>query len=216
MAKTDQTNKKTLKKMSKSTMTLSIFIAGLIVVFGAKFMVEAARHNASQAEITKVKGNKNAPIKIIEFIDFQCPACAAGAKMLREYFTTHPDKIYLEMKYYPLGMHSHAYQSSEYAECALKQGKFWPFHDLLIDRQGEWSILTDAKPAFETMAKETGMNMNDLQSCLADVKTREAIAKNKEEGTALGVQSTPSYLVNGKFVVGFKNLQAELDTLLAK
>ena len=122
----------------------------------------------------------------------------------------NPKIIRLEMKYYPFQMHSHAYLAARYAECATRQNKFWEMHDHLIDQQKAWSILADAKPAFDEMAKKENMDFNSLNLCLEDLKVSQIILEDKEEAVKLGVRSTPSYFVNGNLVVGLKALQKEL------
>lgn len=201
---------------SKQITTIMIILVCASVIFGIKFFKDYKRDQVLKMNTMKVKGNKNAPIKIVEYIDFQCPACATGAKMIKEYMEAHPDQIYLEMKYYPLAMHAHAFTSSQYAECALKQGKFWEFHDLLIGRQAMWSVMPDVKSTFDAMAEELKLNMKELKSCVDDPKTNETVLKSRSEGDLLGIKSTPSYLVNDKFIVGYKNLKDELDSIVNK
>lgn len=70
--------------------------------------------------MVRIKGEANAPIKITEFTDFQCPSCAQGSKYLKKFMEGHPKAVHLEMKYYPLNMHRHAFMSARYAECAGK------------------------------------------------------------------------------------------------
>ncbi|MDO8580531.1 MAG: thioredoxin domain-containing protein, partial [Candidatus Omnitrophota bacterium] len=123
--------------------------------------------------------------------------------------------IYLELKYFPLeNMHPHAKLSAQYAECAARQGKFWPFHDLVIERQPQWKRLIDAKPAFEIMAVEADLDLYKLKFCLEDEKITAFIDQDKEEGRQKGVRSTPTYFINGKMVVGATALEEELTLLV--
>lgn len=158
----------------------------------------------------KAKGPATAPFKIVEFIDFQCPACAQGALFLKKYMTENPDKIHLEMKSFPLSMHKHAFMAARYAECAARVDKFWEFHDYLIGKQTQWKTLVDAKPAFDEMAKDLGLNVADINQCIQDPAVEKSIMDQKTEGTLRGVQSTPSYFINGKISVGYHNLMKEL------
>lgn len=185
-------------------------------VLGFKFVMDKNRDQMIRMKTARVKGNPKAPIKIVEYIDFQCPACAAGANKIKEYMNDHPDKIFVEMKYYPLAMHPHSFTSAYYAECALRQRKFWEFHDLLIGRQAMWSQLPEVKSVFDGMAKELELKMDKLESCVNDEKTKEVVIKTREEGDLLGVKSTPTYFLNDKLIVGLKNLKSELDSLLNK
>jgi protein-disulfide isomerase len=205
---------KSSPRKSKQTITIIIIVACIAAIVGVKFSIDSSRNHMAKMKTGRVKGDVNAPVKIVEYIDFQCPACAAGAKMLKEYMEQHPGKIFLEMKYYPLAMHSQAFTSAYYAECALQQGKFWEYHDLLIGRQAIWSVSPDVKSIFNEMAQEIGLNKSELDVCLISEKTKQTILKTRQEGDLLGVKSTPTYLINDKMVVGSKNLQPELDVLI--
>lgn len=191
-----------------------VVCVGIIYILRASSGIWSSRTAADVAALPHSKGNPKASIKITEFADFQCPACAEGAKYLKGLMKTHPQAIYLEMKYFPLQMHQHAYLSARYAECAAWQDRFWPFHDHLFERQANWRKLTDPQPAFEVIAKDVNLDLAQLKECLADPAVSEFIDKRKAEGEALGVRSTPTYYVNGKMVVGAKPLQLEMDKLL--
>ncbi len=196
-----------MKRLSKPFMTILIVCLSVIVVIGGQMIfaksksLKAATHNA------RSKGNPSAPLKIVEYIDFQCPACAKGAKFLREYYQKFPDQIYLELKYFPLSAHRFGLQSAKYAECAAQQGKFWQMHDLLIDRQEQWRDLTNATAAFQIMAVEADLNIADLDRCLVDPKTEKIIQEARLDGEIAKVSSTPSYFVNGEMIVGSKSLE---------
>src|SRR5271154_3664740 len=99
-----------------STLLILFVFAGLIV--GAKIYLapKAAPVNLQEA---RAKGNPNARVKIVEFIDFQCPACAYGVTYLKKFFEDHPNDLYIQVRYFPLtNMHHHAMTSALYSECA--------------------------------------------------------------------------------------------------
>lgn len=205
-----------MSKISKKTAVILTVLICLVAVYGAKFGIGYFRKNTPKASAGKVKGAENAPIKVTEFIDFQCPACARGAAYLKEKIQQYPAAIRLELKHYPLAMHQHGFLSSQYAECAASQGKFWSYHDLLLARQSNWKRLVDAQPAFERIADEVHLDKAELQVCLQNEATDAIIEKNRAEGKKLGVRSTPTYFVNGKMIVGKKSLDEEIVKLLKK
>lgn len=200
-----------MPKMSKVKTTFIIVLISFGLIVGIKTF--NFRQNNQSSDSAKVKGSKNAPIKIIEYADFQCPACAKGAQYIKNFMTTNPNKIQLEFKYHPLPMHQHAFMSSRYAQCASRQGKFWEFHDIVFERQDQWKDVINAMSAFDSIAKEIGLDMTQLNTCLSDEKVDKLIEQNKAEGTKQGVKSTPSYFINGKMAVGYKSLAEELDRL---
>lgn len=194
--------------------SLIALAACVIVVLGIKAVVEMSKGKLSGDTFTRVKGDKDAPLKITEFIDFQCPACASGAIYLNDVMVKHPDLIRLTVKYFPLAMHQHGMLSAGYAECSVAQGKFWPFYDLILTRQGNWKQLEDPRPAFAQMGKEISIDLQALQTCLEGMEVVKTIEKSKAEGEALNIRSTPTYFVNGKMVVGQKSLEQEINKYL--
>ncbi len=200
-----------MKKISKSTITVLVVIFCVLFILGSKFFYRYSKLNDSSVIVdSRKKGNPAAELRIIEYIDFECPACAQGSEILNQYIKKYPDKIYMEVKYYPLDGHRHAFMSARYAECAAKQGKFWPFFDLLVKRQDQWKKLTNAESAFQTIAKEVEMDFKKLDHCMQDDEVDEVIVNEKIEGKSLGIQSTPTYFINEKMVVGTKSLTTEL------
>jgi len=157
------------------------------------------------------KGNRQAPIQIVEHIDFQCPACAYGAKLLKEFMQKNPDQVFLQLHHFPLAMHKHAITASIYAECAARQKKFWEFHDLLIENQDQWKSMEDARPAFQSFAEQVGLKSNALNKCIADPATEAAILQERTLGTERGIKSTPTYFVNGEMTVGATSLMKILN-----
>lgn len=200
-------------KISKQTVAVIIVLACLGLILGIKTFNQTIAKNYEGPE-GKAKGLKNAPIQIIEYVDFQCSACAQGAQYIKNFMKLNSDKVRVELKYYPLPMHQHAFMSARYAECASRQGKFWDFHDFVFERQDQWENLMNAMGAFDGISREIGLDMTQLNVCLGDPKIEEIIEQNKIAGSKQGVKSTPSYFINGKMVVGYKSLGEELDRLI--
>jgi len=174
-----------MSKPSKKLFTFLIVLAALAAVFALKFYMTPAA--VDEVELPKPtarsKGNISAEVHIQEFIDFQCPSCARGAKYINKVMKAYPDLIYLEMKYFPLfSIHKHAMKSARYAQCAARQKLFWPFHDRLIDRQVHWKKLIDATPAFDLIAEDIGLDREKLDTCLADASVVKEIERDKLDG----------------------------------
>src|SRR5262249_52324031 len=123
----------------------------------------------------------------------------------------HPGDLYIQVRYFPLtSMHHHAMISALYSECAGRQGKFWALDDLMIPQQSEWAQLMNPEPVFKQMAEQVGMNMDQLNACMASENARQVINDEKAAGQSLGIISTPTYFINNKMVVGTKSLEEEL------
>jgi len=191
-------------------MVIVLVLAGFIV--GVKYL-KAPSKAVINVQMARAKGNPDARVKIVEFIDFQCPACAYGVKYLKTFFDEHPNDLYIQVKYFPLtNMHHHAMISALYSECAARQGKFWALDDLMIPQQAQWAQLISPDPVFQSMAVQVGMNVDQLNACLDSDDARRVINDEKSVGQSLGISSTPTYFINGKMVVGTRSLQDELKT----
>jgi protein-disulfide isomerase len=194
----------------QSTLVIILVLAGLAV--GAKYFL-APKKMEINLQTARAKGNPQARVKIVEFIDFQCPACAYGVTYLKTFFDQHPNDLYIQVRYFPLtNMHHHAMISALYSECAARQGKFWELDDLMIPQQSQWAQLISPEPVFQGMAEQVGMNIDQLNACVASDAARKVINDEKSMGQSLGISSTPTYFINGKMVVGSKSLQDELKT----
>ncbi|MDP2652668.1 MAG: thioredoxin domain-containing protein [Candidatus Omnitrophota bacterium] len=198
-----------MTRLNKTQIAVLVALSAVALVLVARVGLKAL--TGKQATVSlKSKGPSEAGLKIVEYIDFECPACSQGVRLLNEYFQKYPDKIYLEVKYYPLESHRHAYLSARYVECSLRQDKFWPFLDLLMAQQRQWAVLTDPQPAFHQYAQTAGMNIAQMEGCLKDKAMPDVIFSEKAEGVGMGVRSTPTYFINGEMVVGPKVLKEKL------
>lgn len=198
--------------MTKERWTIIIVAVVVLGVVVVKF-VSGMAPKAIDTNITRAQGPKDARVQIVEFVDFQCPSCAGGFKILKEYVGKHPKDIHVQIKYFPLyKVHAHAKQSALYSECSAVQGKFWPFVDKLFDRQQQWAPMINADKAFMDIAQEVGVDLGALNACLVSEKTFGSIDQDRQLGNTLAVNSTPTYFINNKMVVGVKSMQEELRT----
>ncbi len=201
-----------MARISKKTLTILICIAGIFIIFGIKWIAKSKTDSILPPQKNlRSKGHPKAALQIIEFVDFQCPSCAQGWKYLSTYTATHPNQVYVEVKYYPLNMHKHAFVSSRYAECVGRQGQFWPFVDSLFENQDLWKGKENAEADFEKMAEDLKVNRVQLDQCLQDETVDRIIQDDKNEGSTLGVKSTPTYFINGQMAVGIKSLTQYLN-----
>jgi len=198
-----------MKKL-QAALVIVLVLVGLIA--GAKIL-GAPKKAPINLQMARTKGNPDSKVKIVEFIDFQCPACANGVIYLKTFFDQHPNDIYLQVRYFPLtNMHHHAMISALYSECAARQGKFWALDDLMMPQQSQWAQLISPEPVFQSMAQQVGMNIDQLNTCLASDDARRVINDEKSLGQSLGIASTPTYFINNKMVVGTKSMEDELKT----
>lgn len=202
-------------KISKLIVAIILIVSCVVTVFTTRIFFGQKTFVAQKAVASRSKGDPKAPIHIVEYLDFECPACARGSKLLKDYYEKYPSKFYLEVHYYPIPrIHDHALQSALYAECAARQGKFWPFEELLIEKQSQWSRMLNAESVFREIASNVNLDPVKLSACVNDDNVKTMIFREKSEGKSRGVDSTPTYFINGKMVVGPNPLTDELSVLL--
>ena len=152
----------------------------------------------------------DARIKVVEFTDFQCPACAGAAEILHKMMQQDGARMFLQLKYFPLDKHKNALKAAVAAECALAQGKFWPMQDAIFSRQKGWATLDDPLPFFVQLGRDIGINDVEMTHCVADAAVAVRVQADVAEGKRLGVSGTPTFFVNGKMAVGGKAFEEAL------
>lgn len=150
------------------------------------------------------KGSENAPVTMVEFTDYQCPFCA------RHFENTQPqiDKEYIEtgkvrylVRDLPLPIHPNAPAAAMAARCAGDQGKYWEMHDMLFEKQNEWSS-GDTTQLFSTYAEDLGLDGGALTSCVSSQKHKAAMDKDTSLAQRIGASGTPAFLINRELVIG--------------
>ncbi len=162
----------------------------------------------------RVKGSRSAGVKIIEYSDYQCPACSTASKMIDEAIKEHPDEVSLEHRHFPLPMHPNAFRAAVFAECAGVQDKFWAFHDTLFRTQASWGKMANVDIYFKDLAMGLGVDGVMLQACVGSDAIKNKIQADVAVGKMKGIESTPTFFIGNKRVVGSVNLARELKELL--
>ena len=197
-----------------------LLIAGVITllfIIKSVAIVQARPPRGPVLQIgSRMKGDPQAPVKVIEFTDFQCPACAKTNGIFDDILKKYPGKIFVDHRHFPLGMHAHARRASLFAECAAAQGKFWPMQDVLFKSQTSWAQMGSVDSYFGTLGVSLGMDGMRLTACVNSPATEQTILKDIADGNRRGVNSTPTFFVNGKIAVGSVQLAAAIEELLGK
>lgn len=106
-----------------------------------------------------IKGNESSKVALIEYSDFQCPACAANYNLVKYLEGKYFSDIKFVYRHFPLQQHAQAIPAARAAEAAGAQGKFWEMHDKLFENQDKWADTTTAKDIFKGYAEELGLDM---------------------------------------------------------
>lgn len=192
-----------------------------------EYALENARDSAriallTRADLGRIRGRATAPVWLVVISDFQCPFCKrwheeTAPTIERNYVRT--GKVRIAYLNYPLNGHRNAQPAHELAMCAAEQDRFWPVADALFASQPAWKGRSDAAAYFDSLASTLPLDQPRLRACLVAGQTRDLIRSDYERSVAIGVGSTPSFLVGGTPLIGAQPYEAfaqAIDAALAR
>jgi protein-disulfide isomerase len=170
-------------------------------------------------------GKADAPVQVLEFGDFECPACGNFATVTEPDIRTrliNTGVVGFRFFDFPLPQHKNSFTAHLSAACADDQGKFWEMHDRIYAGQDEWSDLLDSTmtnplAVFRRYAKELGLDVNTWENCVTTQKYTAKIKGNQAEGTRRNVEQTPTIIIGNKQVnaVTYDEFKKLVDEVLA-
>ncbi|MFC1465072.1 MAG: DsbA family protein [Candidatus Brachytrichaceae bacterium NZ_4S206] len=217
-------------------------VFGAVVAVGAMLVIMAARTPSAarqqadagmaltdaqpflpkvEVRAANTQGSADARVTIVEYSDFNCGFCRRFynetlQRILDEYVKT--GKARFSYKHYPFLAESSAWKA-EAAECAAEQGRFWDYHTLLFTQNIAGADEAAVKQALTTAATDIQLDVETFTNCLNAGDARRRVQTDAEEGQRLGVSGTPSFLINGRPLVGaqpYEAFKAMIEEELAK
>lgn len=189
--------------------------AGIVLILLPAISVFATRGKqrpwVATAPPYRQKGPADAKVVIVEYSDFECPACRVAQPALKQIESLYSNDVRVVFKHMPWSFHEWATLGAAAAECAGRQGKFWDFHDQLYGHQEEIEagIKAGKNPEdfFLSYAKSIGLDAKALDVCRKDAATLSAVQADVQEADDHWVHSTPTFFINGKRFVGANQLR---------
>jgi protein-disulfide isomerase len=198
-----------------------IIIIGIIVVligwaiFDSRSSTSQPNGNQKNESVSVVsdsdivKGNKNSKVVLVEYSDFQCPACRTYFPIVKQLSEEFANDIQIVYRHFPLSsIHPNAEKAARAAEAAGKQGKFWEMHDLLFGNQTNWSNLGNPENAFKEYATSLGLAMDQYEADFNSGTLKEKVISDYRSGQSAGVSGTPSFYLNGVKLNNIRNYQS--------
>jgi protein-disulfide isomerase len=190
---------------------LAAFAVGVLLFKTMKQAPEAqANANTSTAapsagaDPPHVRGVASAPVTLEEFGDFECPPCGGLYPILKNIEKEYGDRLRVVFRQYPLSqIHKHAYDAARAAEAAGVQGKFWEMHDMLYEKQSEWTVAPDPRSLFINYARSLSLNEDSFSRDMVGELASTRVALDMRRGKSRGVIGTPTVFV------GDRQLKAE-------
>ena len=226
----------------KRLLPFVIILAVLIVVVGAVAMflrtapsppslatappvltTATPTQNAAPPEQQPVhfKGRLDAPVQMEEFGDYQCPPCGLFHPIAQRVLAQYGERVRFSFRNFPLdNIHKFASEAARAAEAAGAQGKFWEMHDLLYEKQAEWTKAELARPLFIKYAQQLGLDVQRFTHDIDGAAAGMRVAQDKFIGQARGVTGTPTLFLNGhelpfEQTMDYDKLRAAIDAALA-
>ena len=144
-----------------------------------------------------VRGKPNAPVTLVEYGDFQCPACQDYYPVVEQVFAAASSSVRMVFRHFPLAQHADAIPAAKAAEAAGDQGKFWDMYNLLYSNGPDWDTLADPTSVFDGYAKKIGLDMTQFAVDMNSTTTAQKITDSVNAGTNAGIDATPTFFVNG-------------------
>ncbi len=202
---------------------LGIGLATLLILVVGVFLV--TKSSNTQTTVTAVdasllirdNSNKqvgsNSKVTVVEFGDFQCPACGSVHPLIKQIVADNKDNMTLVYRNFPLSQHANAQIAAEAAEAAGEQGKYWEMHDLLYEKQEEWSENKKPLDIFVSYANALQLDVNKFKQSINENKFAQKILADQTDGNALGVNSTPTFYIDGiKFSGDYNNFKSQVES----
>ena len=199
-------------KRQQGSQVRDAFIESLRKKYNVKVTLEPPKVQVD-AGGRPVQGNKNAPVAIISWSDYECPFCKRAEPTVEKVLKDYGDKVSFVHRDFPLDFHQHAEKAAEAARCAEKQGKFWAYHTKLF------ASADLSEEQLKAIAKEVGLDQAAFDKCLASGEFKEAIQKDVQAGAAAGVNGTPAFFINGRMLSGaqpYEKFKEVIDAELAR
>jgi protein-disulfide isomerase len=215
--------------MSKEAKILTgIAVVTLIIVVGAAFLFGGKSTPDKQVlstdqmkyllrSNTHQTGPKNAKVTLVEFGDFQCPACGAAYPIVEQILNEYQGKINFAFREFPLPVHQNSQIAAEAAEAAGAQGKFFDMYNTLYSNQKDWGETNNPMDYFTKYAEGMHLDMDKFKNDVNSKKYQNVINTDLNDGAALNVDATPTFFINGQPQVGglaYTDFKAKIDQAL--
>jgi protein-disulfide isomerase len=209
---------------------IGISVVTLVLVIGAALMFggtsSSSTQNAQPIKNTSAlvhkdshEINAHSKVTLVEFGDFQCPACGAEYPIVTQLLQTYKGKINYVFRNFPLPQHQNSHIAAEAAEAAGAQGNFFGMYNLLYSNQNTWADSTDPMKYFTQYAKALHLNIQKFTSDVNGQKYANKIQQDINDGYAVSVDATPTFFLNGVPIQGglpYNDFKTRIDAAIQK
>lgn len=209
---------------------LILGIVSAVIIVGAVFILSRGGNSITNTQVATNpqniirsdsyhEGSSSAKVTVVEFGDYQCPACGQAYPITKQMLSDYSSRINFVFRNFPLPQHQNAMIAAEAAEAAGAQNKFWQMHDKLYETQNDWSESSKPLDMFNSYAKDLGLDLSKFDSEVTSNKYQSKIQQDIDDGNSLSIDATPTFFINGEKTTGvpsYDSLKQLLDSDLAK
>ncbi len=209
-----------------SKVVVGIVLLSLTIFLGISFFVgrENKKHDEKDNFVNKellhiqsddwVKGNPEAKVTLVEYLDFECEACGAYYPFVKQLSEELKDDLKVVARYFPLPGHKNGLPAALAVEAAGRQGKFWEMHDIVFENQAQWGEkqTLDSK-IFEEYAQKIGLDMVKFREDVNSQSVKDRVQRDVDSGIKLGNTGTPSFYLNSQKIQNIRSYE-EFKTLI--
>ena len=202
-----------------------IVVASIVIIIAAVFFLSKPEKPVivDSGKLVKEDSLKissdSAKLTVVEFGDYQCPACGLAHPGIKKAISDYPGQVNFVFRHFPLAQHKNAELAAQAVEAANLQGKLWEMHNKLYESQPEWGTDPNALEIFKKYAGEFGMDVEKFASDINNPAFQDKITGDISDGNALGVNSTPTFFFNSELYKGgvsYENFKAEIEKYLKR
>lgn len=209
--------------MFKDKFALGIIVAAIALFLGGAYAATrlSQPRSANQGDVSPdrqqllavanddhIKGNPAARVVLVEYLDFECGVCGTYYPLIKDLLEEFGEEIIVVNRYFPLVGHRNAMNAALAVEAASKQGKYFEMHDLLFEKQADWiGQQFSNRDLFDRYALELGLEIEQYKRDLDSPEVRERVQRDLDSGQILGVNSTPTFFLNGERIPNPRSLE---------
>lgn len=182
----------------------------------SEILVPAASYVTSGiSEGNYLAASTSAKITLVEFGDYQCPACIDYHPLVKQLLTEYAGQVNYVFRNFPLSQHANAPMSAYAAEAAGLQGKYWQMHDKLYESTGEWVASSDAKSVFIGYAGVLGLDVKKFTSDIDSSEVKKKVQSDMNDGSVINLSETPTFYLEGVKIKNLTGTYAGLKDVIA-
>lgn len=222
-----------LTKVQKPPALIVVIVLAILAVAAAAFLLARpktaptttgqAASQASRADRlvradSYQRGDANAPVTIVEFVDFQCEACAYMSPITTRILNEYQGKVRLVIRYWPLNQHKNAQAAVSAAEAAGELGKYWEMYDKLMTNRQQWSQTDNPWPIFVKYAQDLDLAGFPTDFEAASTKSAGKVDRDGDDAQELKLKGVPNFFINGRdhgYIQSYEEFKQKIEAELA-